>query len=51
MIRYASLVVAVCLLGSQLWAQTSVRAPEEQEPLLLDMNMQIEATEAGQRHV
>ena len=46
MIRYASLVVAVCLLGSQLWAQTSVRAPEEQEPLLLDMNMQIEATEA-----
>ncbi len=48
MIRYASLVVALFLLGGGLaWAQESMSAPEKaQQPLLLDMNMQIEATEA-----
>ena len=48
MIQYVSLVVAGCLLGSQLtWAQTSAAAPSDgPAPLLLDMNMQIEATEA-----
>ncbi|MGB3777950.1 MAG: tetratricopeptide repeat protein [Tunicatimonas sp.] len=46
MIRYASLMVALCLLGGQVVrAQTSAPA-EEPKPLLLDMNMQIEATEA-----
>lgn len=41
-------MVAVCLLGSQSgWTQTSAPASEkEQKPLLLDMNMQIEATQA-----
>ena len=48
MIRYASLMVAGCLLGGQFaGAQTSASATAtEPKPLLLDMNMQIEATEA-----